>query len=67
MYCVEEFVPSRQRFYNNSGPARGDALEIARQFRLQKKQAARKVSVSKPISANTDVAEKLPPKIVPGT
>jgi len=58
-------VPSRQRFYNNSGPARGDALEIARQFRLQKKQATRKVSVSKPTSVNTDV-EKLPPKIVPG-
>ena len=67
--CVlysEDFVPTRQRFYNNSGPGRGDALEIARQFRLQKKQATRKVSVSKPISVSTEVAEKLPPKVVTG-
>jgi len=66
VHYTDDFVPSRQRFYNNSGPARGDALEIARQFRLQKKQATRKVSVSKPISVKTDVVEKLPPKIVPG-
>ena len=59
MYLVicltDEFVPSRQRrFYNNSGnaaQAKGDALEIARNFRLQKqKTTTSKVStVSKAV------------------
>ncbi|XP_065905489.1 serine/arginine repetitive matrix protein 5-like isoform X2 [Dysidea avara] len=61
----EDFVPTRQRFYNNSGPGRGDALEIARQFRLQKKQATRKVSVSKPISVCvTDTVDSSYPTLV---
>ena len=64
--CVcftDDFVPTRQRrFYNNSSSisssqAKGNALEIARQFRLQKQKTTTKPSaVSKVVkSAATDI------------
>lgn len=54
MLCVcftDDFVPTRQRrFYNNSSSTsvsqpKGDALEIARQFKLQKQKMTTKPAV----------------------
>lgn len=59
---TDEFVSSRQRrFYNNSAtgvqPPKGNALEIARNFRLQKQKTTSKVSTASKVIVKSTVTD----------